>query len=124
MMVKRVDRRVRGSADLRPRKLRPPAVLTAFLSRAICDGTLVSGLRGLGDAFLFILHIRRSAGISVRSLGLIAAKSVEVLFSDLPQGGLPGWFHHPCLGMARAGPSRSIGPLPGGSMGFFTIIKH
>ena len=26
-------------------------------------------------------------------------------------------------GMARAGPSRSIGPLPGGSMGFFTIIK-
>ena len=27
-------------------------------------------------------------------------------------------------GMARAGPSRSIGPLPGGSMGFFTIIKH
>ena len=27
-------------------------------------------------------------------------------------------------GMARAGPSRSIGPLPGGSMGFFTIIKN
>ena len=26
-------------------------------------------------------------------------------------------------GMARAGPSRSIGPLPGGSMGFFTRIK-
>ena len=48
-----------------------------------------------------------------------------VLFSGLPAvGGLPGWFHHPCLGMARAGPSRSIGPLPGGSMGFFTIIKH
>ena len=28
------------------------------------------------------------------------------------------------VGMARAGPSRSIGPLPGGSMGFFTIIEH
>ena len=27
-------------------------------------------------------------------------------------------------GMARAGPSRSIGPLPGGSLGFFTIIGH
>ena len=36
-------------------------------------------------------------------------------------GGLPGWFHHPCLGMARAGPSRSIGPLPGGSK-FFKVI--
>ena len=37
------------------------------------------------------------------------------------KGGLPGRFHHPCLGMARAGPSRSIGPLPGGSK-FFKVI--
>ena len=42
-----------------------------------------------------------------------------MLFSGLPPSGLPGWFHHPCLGMARAGPSRSIGPLPGGSMGSY-----
>ena len=32
-----------------------------------------------------------------------------------------GRFHHPRLGMARAGPSRSIGPLPGGSK-FFKVI--
>ena len=44
-----------------------------------------------------------------------------VLFSGLPPSGLPGRFHHPCLGMARAGPSRSIGPLPGGSK-FFKVI--
>ena len=36
-------------------------------------------------------------------------------------GGLLGQFHHPCLGMARAGPSRSIGPLPGGNK-FFKVI--
>ena len=35
-----------------------------------------------------------------------------------------GRFHHPCLGMARAGPSRSIGPLPGGSKFLKLISGH
>ena len=53
---------------------------------------------------------------------MIAAGRLEVLFSDLPsKDGLPSQFHPPGLGMARAGPSRSIGPLPGGSE-FFRVI--
>ena len=50
---------------------------------------------------------------------------LAVLFSDLPpKAGYRAGFTIPVMGMARAGPSRSIGPLPGGSMGFFTIIKN
>ena len=63
--------------------------------------------------------------ISKHTISVANPMGLAVLFSDPPpKGELPGQFHHPGLGMARAGPSRSIGPLPGGSMGFFTIIKH
>ena len=70
-------------------------------------------------------------GSRVTSLGVFTISKHTISVANLNRlsgavlrssavGGLPDRFHHPGLGMARAGPSRSIDPLPGGSMGFFT----
>ena len=114
--------RVRRS--LRPREARPPAVSLHFWPHgpaAMAPWFQATGTRGRVP---FLLQHTAVGGQQRQVARVDSRGQVEVLFSDLPASGLPGWFHHPCLGMARAGPSRSIGPLPGGSMGFFTIIEH
>ena len=47
-----------------------------------------------------------------------------MLFSGLRQRRAAGPVSPSLYGMARAGPSRSIGPLPGGSMGFFRWVVN